>query len=279
MKFVWVTITLLSIALFILGLPHQFSELLAAAPEKQIALNQAGIPNIGWAIGMLIPEVVMMLVYTIIGISLFLQKPKDLNIWVVSLLLISWGTTIMNVVEAFAVDYPFVDSWILFSRALSWSLIMTILLIFPNGNLFPKWSKWLLVFWYVWIWSWFFFPDLPHNISIHGGLADPIRFIIYFSLLGIGVAAQVQRYHRVASRIERQQVKWAFLGIAFMFLITFIEEAPSAFNPTLVEQTSPESILYAIISTSLFVIGSLAFPFGIAASIQLKKAVANRLCD
>ncbi|MEN8240997.1 MAG: serine/threonine-protein kinase [Chloroflexota bacterium] len=270
-SFAWVVITVVSIGFFILGLPHRFQDLLSVAPDVQHGLDLANVPNLGWALGMLIPEVLMMLVYTIIGISLFIQKSKDINILVVSMLLVSWGTTIMNVVEAFAADFPFVDGWILFSRALSWSLIMTILLIFPNGRLYPKWSKWLLIFWYGWIWSWFFFPELPHNISIHGGLADPIRFLIYFSLLGIGVAAQVRRYHRVASPTERQQAKWAFLGIALMFLITFLEEAPSALDPTLVDQTTPESILYALVSTFFFVIGSLAFPIGIAASIQRKR--------
>jgi serine/threonine-protein kinase len=270
-NFAWGTITLLSITLFILGLPLRFSDLLAVGPDVQHALDQAGVSNIGWAISMLIPEIVMMLVYTIIGISLFFQKPKDLNILVVSLLLITWGTMIMNVVEAFAVDFPIVGTWILFSRALSWSLVMTILLIFPNGKLYPKWSKWLLLFWYLWIWSWYFFPELPHNISIHGGLADPIRFLSYFSLLGIGIAAQIQRFRKVASPSERQQLKWAFLGITLMFLITFIEEAPSAINPYLMEHTTPESIYYAMISVALFVLGSLALPIGIAASIQLKR--------
>jgi tRNA A-37 threonylcarbamoyl transferase component Bud32 len=128
-----------------------------------------------------------------------------------------------------------------------------------------------LVFWYVWIWSWFFFPELPHNIAVRGGLADPFRFIIYFILLSIGGTAQIFRFKNIASPTERQQAKWAFLGIGLMFIITFIEEAPSALNPALVDQNTPESILYVLISTVIFVVGSLAFPLGVAASIQQKR--------
>jgi hypothetical protein len=267
----WMVITLLSILFFALGLPYRFAELIDVQPDVQLALDQAGVSNLGWALGMLTPEVVLMLVFTIIGVSIYIQKPRDMNILLVSLLLITWGTSIMNVVEAMAVNFPLLEVWVMFSRALSWSLVMTILLLFPNGQVYPKWSKWLLSFWLVWVWSWFFFPSLPHNIAVHGGLADPIRFGIYFGLIGIGIATQVYRYRKVSSPTERQQAKWAFLGIGLMFLIAFLEEAPSAFNPTLVDQNTPESILYALISTGFFVAGSLAFPLGLAASIQQKR--------
>jgi tRNA A-37 threonylcarbamoyl transferase component Bud32 len=267
----WWMFTIISIGLFIFGLPYRFSDLLNSQPDTQLALDQAGIANLGWAVGMLIPEIILMLVFSSIAISLFIQKPKSLKILIVSLVLVSWGTTIMNVIDALAIQFPILESWVLFSRAFSWSLVMTLLLIFPNGRLYPKWAKWLLLFWYVWIWSWFFFPDLPHNISVHGGLADPFRYISYFLLLGIGMSTQVRRYRRVSSPYERQQAKWAFLGIGLMFLITFIEEAPSALNPALVDQNTAESILYALVSTWIFVLGSLAFPLGIAASIQQKR--------
>jgi tRNA A-37 threonylcarbamoyl transferase component Bud32 len=267
----WVIFTILSILLFLLGLPYRFNELLNVQPEIQTALDQAGISDLGWAVGMFIPEIIMMLVYAIIGISIYAQKPRSFKILIVSLLLITWGTAMMNVVDALAANFPILDTWVLFSRALSWSLVMTLLLTFPNGRLHPKWAKWLLAFWYVWIWSWFFFPDLPHNIAIHGGLADPFRFVFYFGLIGIGLATQVHRYRKVASPTERQQAKWAFLGIGLVFVIAFLEEAPSALNPSLVEHDTPESVLYALISTGFFVLGSLAFPIGIAASIQQKR--------
>jgi tRNA A-37 threonylcarbamoyl transferase component Bud32 len=267
----WWIFTIISIGLFIFGLPYRFSDLLTARSGTQFALDQAGVSNLGWAVGLLIPEIILMLVFSSISISLFIQKSKSLNILIVSLVLISWGTTIMNVVDALAIEFPILETWILFSRAFSWSLVMTLLLIFPNGRLYPKWAKWLLAFWYIWIWSWFFFPELPHNIAIHGGLADPFRYTAYLLLLGIGLSTQVRRYRRVSSPNERQQAKWAFFGIGVMFIITFIEEAPSALNPALVDQNTAESIIYGLISTWTFVLGSLAFPFGIAASIQKKR--------
>jgi hypothetical protein len=267
----WMAITLLGILFFVLGLPYRFAELINVQPDIRLALDQAGISNLGWALGMLTPEVLLMVVYTIIGVSIYIQKPRDLTILLVSLLLITWGTSIMNVVEALAVNFPLLYVWVLFTKALSWSLLMTILLIFPNGQLYPSWSKWLLGIWLVLIWSWLFFPCLSHNISVHGGLSDPICFGVYFGLLGVGVIAQIYRFRKISSPAERQQAKWAFLGIGLMFMITFFEEAPSALNPSLINQNTPESILYALISTGFFVVGSLAFPLGLAASIQQKR--------
>jgi tRNA A-37 threonylcarbamoyl transferase component Bud32 len=264
----WFTIALVSILLFVLGLPFRFAELITLQSDVLAALDQAGVSRLGWALGMLTPEVLLMLVFTIVGVSIYVQKPRDMTILLVSLLLITWGTSIMNVVEALVVSFPLLEIWVLFSRALSWSLVMTVLLIFPNGQLYPEWSKWLLGFWLVLIWSWFFFPSLPHNVSVHGGLADPLRFGIYFGLVAVGGIAQTQRYRKVSSPTERQQAKWAFLGIGLMFLIAFFEEAPSAIDPTLIDMNTPESILYVLISTGFFVVGSLAFPFGLAASIQ-----------
>src|SRR5262249_7418550 len=78
--------------------------------------------------------------------------------------------------------------------------------VFPSGRFAPRWTRWLLLAWAAY---WACFAYLPNTLVL-----TPPSFAIQVCLM-IGVAAaQVYRYRRVSTPVQRQQTHWAPLGAA-----------------------------------------------------------------
>ncbi|HEY6540920.1 MAG TPA: hypothetical protein VIZ18_08290 [Ktedonobacteraceae bacterium] len=80
--------------------------------------------------------------------------------------------------------------------------------LFPNGRFVPRWTRWLVVAVVVNSAASSFFPNTPFaNFWLISNL---------FPILAVtGVVAQVYRYRKVSSPIERQQTKWVAAGLSF----------------------------------------------------------------
>jgi len=81
--------------------------------------------------------------------------------------------------------------------------------LFPDGRLVPSWARTLPVLLAAWVLAEILVPSLaPWHLS-------PALFLLLPSAwLCLGVAAQVFRYRRVSSPMQRQQTKWVVLGAA-----------------------------------------------------------------
>jgi hypothetical protein len=76
----------------------------------------------------------------------------------------------------------------------------------------PRWTKWLVPCWIVVdFFSQFSFISKPWFALSTG--------ILSFSLLGMGVVAQIYRYRYVSTVHEHQQTKWILYGLALVFLL------------------------------------------------------------
>ncbi|HEX9936641.1 MAG TPA: hypothetical protein VGB15_05945 [Longimicrobium sp.] len=77
--------------------------------------------------------------------------------------------------------------------------------IFPDGRIAPAWTR-----------AWM--AAVPAYAAVIEFVAAPRWPPVFFGLIGagmvLGVAAQVQRYRRVASATQRQQTKWVVVGVA-----------------------------------------------------------------
>jgi hypothetical protein len=76
---------------------------------------------------------------------------------------------------------------------------------FPDGRFVPRWTRWLAALWAV-----LFVP----NVFFSGSSLDLLDGPLFFVYVGSLVLAQVYRYARVASPVERQQTKWVVFGFA-----------------------------------------------------------------
>jgi hypothetical protein len=113
------------------------------------------------------------------------------------------------------------------------TVLCTILVfyLFPNGRFVPRWMRWLMLLLVV----------LDVFINFFAGLVGVSYFEIptWFDLLGggswvafliSGAGAQIYRYRRVSTPVERQQTKW----VVFSFALALLQMLLVATLPTLI---------------------------------------------
>lgn len=271
MNMLWVLVVVLSVGLFLLGWPLRLQELLSPPGEIAVGLQEAGLSSALWAAGMLGSETILMLCVTILGVSLYTQRRKEVVIFVTSLLLITFGTGILNVLDAFIVGYPQLEPIVRLQKVILWSLLLLFFYIFPNGKFDPGWSRWSYAGWLLFNWSWFVLPESHHNPMRFDVFTDDWVFLIYFTWLISGAGVMYHRSQNLSSAVARQQTKWVMAGFVAAVFIALIEELPSMLDHGLMDHTTPEGVVYALISTIIFTLGVLLGPLGIAFSIRQER--------
>ena len=100
--------------------------------------------------------------------------------------------------------------------------------LFPDGRFIPWWTRWVGLAWIVPQIPEFFWPDSPLNPLHYPPALQAAGFLGF--VLSV-VVAQVYRYRRVSTPVQRQQTKWVIYGVAIaltgFLALTFI--TPLAF--------------------------------------------------
>ncbi len=100
-----------------------------------------------------------------------------------------------------------------------WAFVMAILLIYPNGNIKPRWS-WAIII------SWIFVSSLWSILPLDSGF-HPLMWNFYLRLaiiIGLWAAlfyTLILRYRFYFSNIERQQAKWVFYWVVLSAIVYF----------------------------------------------------------
>jgi hypothetical protein len=125
--------------------------------------------------------------------------------------------------------------------------------LFPNGRFVPRWMRWLLL------------GYLPYSV-LHGSLffsnslvhlgRYPVLFnLLFFLLFACIVGAQVYRYRRVSSPVQRQQTKWVVFATAVTIIVGLGLVGPALLFPSL---SPPYVLLAETVSTILALIIPIA---------------------
>ena len=131
---------------------------------------------------------------------------------------------------------------------------------FPDGRYVPRWS-WALIS--LWIVNFVFFV-VPANSPLQQANWSPlIQGLELFMVFGGSLATQVYCYRRVASPLQRQQIKWLIYGFAPVLLLPICFGLVVALFPAL---NSPGSLL-AVAIEPLFRFYYLPIPFCIGIAI------------
>jgi signal transduction histidine kinase len=125
---------------------------------------------------------------------------------------------------------------------------------FPNGQFVPRWTRWKVLFDLAYlIISNFILPEPP--------AAENIRFA--YSLLSFCISAYAlsYRYFRVASPVERQQIKWVIAGLVGLMVIGIPLDA-------LASSRAASGLIPSAVLDTLFQVISLFIPISIAVSVM-----------
>jgi hypothetical protein len=189
-----------------------------------------------------------------IGVALVIVRHKS-DDWM-ALLVALWLVIVGAVCSTFTVGLGH-SLWRLPSLALfflCFSLLFLVFCLFPDGRLLPRWMRWLLVGWVV-LNVFDFFPEIST-------LSPPFVLIWYGSMSSCAVA-QIYRYRRIATPLQRQQTKWVIFALAVvsamdlgLFSLYFI--FPSFLLP---------GSLYKVASVPLYIFIAQLFPLSIGLAI------------
>jgi len=264
----WLTLALLTVGLFVAGIPVEFAQLQLGCPTPFCASSGGVAPvelplleNLGFspeffaAYGIAL-ELVFASVFVVVAALIFWRKSSDRQALFVSLALVLFGTaTQPYALHALVVAYPLwgqlVDG-LHFLGSASFSLF---LFIFPDGRFVPRWTRWVALVWIAWLLPRYWFPDWPPSGS-DTWLAWP-NLVIWLGALGAAVYSQVYRFRKISDRVQRQQTKWVVFGIAMglaLFIIVNIVVSTTVPVPTSASELTTLMVGAALMNGALLLI-------------------------
>jgi signal transduction histidine kinase len=242
------------------GPPEGYADPLRPKQVELLAKLGLTLHQYGWlgALQLGIPA----LVYLLIAAGLFWWKSDN---WMVLF------------ISTMAMTLPFVDMplpYIVLVRQPIWQWIylpadfvaigsfFIFPLVFPSGRFVPRWTRWKAFFDIAFA----IYDTLSRNYILKLSSAWDDYVFIYIILSFVTNAyAQSYRYFRVASPIERQQIKWVVVGLVGFISIAFPGDRLLYYHPIIID--SARALVLSAIPDTIYRVITLFIPVSIAISV------------
>ena len=153
----------------------------------------------------------------------FFRRSSDWLVILVAFSMIAFASLMLT-----PVGYGTVKLHVYFMNVLIYMIgIVTMIIVFflfPTGHFVPRWTKWFSILLVI--------PaiiDFINILTVNNYLLD---FILWIPFMVVGAIAQIHRYKRVSSPVERQQTKRVVLGAVACFGIIAILDLASILLPS-----------------------------------------------
>jgi signal transduction histidine kinase len=234
----WFAVAVLSTVVFVAGVPYQFSVLMGARRDADVALS--GIPDgvlrsflEGWVFTGAYPylalgiEACLAVSMSVVAVFIYWQMSDDRLAWLASVTLFSYAAVWTGFGEALAAAWPpwWAAAGLLEATGLAFSI--TLFFAFPDGRFVPPWTRYVAVVWVGWSVYWTLGPlTLPGLFPLP--LEQEFFLLSTFPTLAfnlLAIAVQVYRYRRVSSDDERRRTRWVVLSFAVGTAVYFAVNA------------------------------------------------------
>lgn len=226
----WLLFVLLLLGVFFAEISPYFNELrtactgadcllMALSPGEAQALRDMGLSMAFYAGYMVLLDIYpVLLVMPIAGLVFWRRSDTWLGI-LLSLALIFFLTASASSVPALGSVYPNL-SWAFFvGDLLSASLFVLLFYLFPDGRFVPHWMWMFLMLMIVGVLVDVLLLPIGDPITpSYGAVAN----ILWLAGLIVGVGAQIYRYQRISTPVQRQQTKWILFGLITFFIVTVL---------------------------------------------------------
>jgi hypothetical protein len=267
----WVVLAVTALALWVVELPPGYAQYLTVCrkavcpnqqptPEMVQALNSAGLSLQFYAIYLTTLSVLWVLIFCAIGAIIAWRKSRDWMALLVSLTLVILGPAINTDYQQLATIYPITQLPGELLQFLMGTLPLLVGYLFPNGRFVPRWTRWLALPFILFAAAGSFFPiSLFNNNNWPGPLTTVLSLAVFGSLL----FAQIYRYFRVSTPVQKQQSKWVVFGImaTIIYFITLL--VITTLNPAYTTANS----LGSLFGEATYFLAVLIVPLAIAFSI------------
>lgn len=267
----WVTLVVIDLALYVADIPLGYAQFLkmctqalcanqTATPDMVRALHSAGLSLQFYALYLTTLAIVFVLIFCVIGAVIAWRKSRDWMGLLVSLTLLIIGPAITTDYQQLAAAYPITQVPGELIQFLMNTLPFLVGYLFPDGRFVPRWTRWLALLVVIFAGGSTFFPTSLFNLATWPG---PLGTIAQLVMIGTILFAQVYRYFRVSTPVQRQQTKWVVFGIMATIIYFLALNVIGTLNPAMTQAHSL-GILFAEASYFLAVV---IVPLAIAFSI------------
>jgi hypothetical protein len=276
-RIIWLALVVPALGLFVASLPAYDAlvqrpcaetttcNLTGALNAQGLAqLSAIGISTASYAAVLTVFFAVIVAIWSGSGFLIFWRRPNDWFALFTALFLVLFNTTYPGFpISALAIVHPALNLVISLLGALGvWSIIAFIVL-FPNGRLVPRWMGLILVVGALGALT-TAFPNLPEAINTNSWPAwlDALFNLPQYAVM---IFAQIYRYKKVSTPIERQQTKWVVFGI--VIVMTAIGGLPIVLGnafPVFNQQNVPVSVALGLIT---YPVTLLALPITVGIAI------------
>ena len=256
---VWVTLVVLAVGVFITAILVYYLPLHGGAlPERpfRVAPSISGFTALVLQYTPLIDEYatfnialvnVLALFWIGIGLVIFWRRSDDWMTLFVSLALVLLGTNFSPVNSLLEIVLgPASPGGMLIAclQGMAWSFIPLFFALFPDGRFVPGWTRWLVLAFVVCQLPLSVPAPWPFSVEQWPPLLLAAPMIIAEVVL---VFAQLYRYHRVSSAVQRQQTKWVLFAMIVATPTDVANILPALLFPSL-REPGPAHTLYILVS-------------------------------
>jgi hypothetical protein len=268
-------VSIFCLLLYVVGTPVYFAYLHTLCtdcfddrltPDKLQALQALHISITTYAIYWVVINLLFALVYFAVAALIFWRKSDDSMAWLASFSLVAFGASFPSIPAALAAVHPawWLPVTLLGEDVLGFPSLIVFYFLFPSGRFVPRWTRWVAVGAAALFVATAFFPVSFSNFSSWPGLLFLLVPVVVFGSL---VFAQVYRYRRVSTPVERQQTKWIVFGAA-VGLLGFL--LVGVLLPAVLQMFMPlqrlDLFLLVIVVTSIYLL-LLLIPLSLAIAI------------
>jgi hypothetical protein len=217
-----------------------------AETDQLTTRNLAVLQGIGislqtYALSVFLWDMLTSLIFLLVGAVIFWRRA---NTWMglfVSFFLINLGSVGLSLTHVNGTPATPALLGILWIplQILEYLCLAFFLFTFPDGRLVPRWSWALIGLWLVNTVFWVTPVDSGLNINSWPPLLMSGWLVVPF---GGSVSTQVYRYLRVASPLQRQQIKWLIYGFTPILLLPILFALGETLFPSLLLQTIAEPL-------------------------------------
>jgi len=281
-RLAWAAVSILTLVIFLFALPVRYAQLLSPEDEIRVGLTRLGyatqyieqygteaaaheaVAPLGLAPAeyanlFFTLEVLVTLVYVGIGLIVAWRKFQDGFGLFASAFFIAFGVGGSSYqLVPLIVYHPagFIFGGLV--TTLAYTLMPPFFYLFPNGRWVPRWGWVPAALWAFTTCLWNFAPRSPLN---------PTNWPLWLYFLNIGfiwgsaALAQIYRYRKISSGVQRQQTKWLVFGFGFVVLVSV---PPIIFLPLIFPTINTETLYSLLIPLQVLTLSVIPIALGIS---------------
>lgn len=260
-RVVWMAVFLVTSGIFAASIPGHLEAMNTVCTAEPCVAGQLSpgevriLGDSGFSLGFyaayrIALDLVVAIGFCLVGVTIFWRKSRDRGALFVSFALVTFGLTWPDTFDS-ARLHPAWGGLAEFLSQLGLTSLLVFFFVFPDGRFIPRWTRWIsllafamLVLVVLFPGSWIVDPPQPVNVSA------------FVALWMCCLLAQVYRYRRESSPVQRQQTKWLVFGVTVLVGLLAGFLLPLVVFPTLA-RSGTSSLFFDL--AGLTVAGSFGF--------------------